>query len=383
VRRPGLSGVPWIVLAIVAAATSRHAAQVIVPPGASIDVQVAAAPAPVMIGGRPHLVYELHITNFRTVGLTLTRIDVLGEANDAALASYRDAELARGLARAGAPRSDTSDKRTIASGARAVFFIWLPLDRPAPATLRHRIAYHVLAPAGAEAGAVVGAPVDVRREPPLVLDPPLRGGPWIAIYDPASIGGHRRALFAIDGKARIPARFAIDWIKLDDAGRMSNGEAAVLSNWAGYGEEVLAVTDAVVADVVSNLPEPTRPITLENAAGNAVTLDLGGGRFVAYEHLKPGSVRVERGDRVRRGQVIAAVGGSGSVSSGPHLHFHVGDAKSALGAEGLPYVFARFEVAGAYESIEALGRAAPALQPPGRGRVVRMELPQQQTVLRF
>jgi hypothetical protein len=324
---------------------------------------------PVRIGGRIHLAYELHITNFRAVDLALARIDVLDDkVNGGQLASYQDAGLRNGLARAGA-RPDASDKRVVGGGTRVVFFIWLAVDEPAPApaALRHRITFSVAGPAADERGVVESGRVDVRRDAPVVLDAPLRGGPWVAVYDPSMAGGHRRALFAIDGKARIPARYAIDWIKLGDS---------------GSGAEVLAVADGVVADAVDGLAEPTVPITLDNASGNYVALDLGGGRFAFYEHLKPGSVKIKRGDRVRSGQVLALLGASGSVSSGPHLHFHVSDANSSLGAEGLPFVFRSFEALGAFESIGALasGKWVPAA---AGASTRRMEMPLQQTVLRF
>src|SRR5215204_2173191 len=44
--------------------------------------------------------------------------------------------------------------------------------------------------------------------------------------------------------------------------------------------------------------------------GNTVALDLGPGRYAYYVHLKPGSVRVKTGERVRRGQVLGLVGNS-------------------------------------------------------------------------
>src|SRR5262249_41363363 len=161
---------------------------------------------------------------------------------------------------------------------------------------------------------------------------------WVAVYDPSLNGGHRRALFAIDGKVRIPARFAIDWIKLGPDAHASRGDASVMSNSYSYGADVLAVADGKVASLEDGLPEPT-PRTFNSDAGNYVALDLGGGRFAFYEHLKPGSIRVKIGDRVRTGQVLGSLGGSGSVSSGPHLHFHIADTNSPLAAEGLPFVF--------------------------------------------
>ena len=68
---------------------------------------------------------------------------------------------------------------------------------------------------------------------------------------------------------------------------------------------------------------------IEQADGNHVILALGHGRFAFYAYLEPGSVRVKPGARVRRGQVIARLGNSGS-SSGLHLHFQVMDRPSAL-----------------------------------------------------
>ena len=51
------------------------------------------------------------------------------------------------------------------------------------------------------------------------------------------------------------------------------------------------------------------------------------------------------GDKVRRGQVLGLVGNSGN-STEPHLHFHIENGNSPLGAEGLPYSLASFEVVG-------------------------------------
>jgi murein DD-endopeptidase MepM/ murein hydrolase activator NlpD len=125
---------------------------------------------------------------------------------------------------------------------------------------------------------------------------------------------------------------------------------------------VLAVADAGVSAAVDGRPDADRSgkareaISRENAAGNYIALDLGSGRFAFYEHLQQGSIGVKAGDRVKRGQVIARVGSSGSVSAGPHLHFHVADADSPLGAEGMPFVFRRFHLRGAFASIEAFAR---------------------------
>jgi len=76
-----------------------------------------------------------------------------------------------------------------------------------------------------------------------------------------------------------------------------------------------------------------------------VVEELGDGRFALYAHLQPGSVRVQPGQRVRRGQVLGLVGNTGN-SDEPHLHFHVMDSPSPLFSNGLPYVFDGFRLQG-------------------------------------
>jgi murein DD-endopeptidase MepM/ murein hydrolase activator NlpD len=139
-------------------------------------------------------------------------------------------------------------------------------------------------------------------------------------------------------------------VKVNPGGKTTfTGDESKNASYAAYGAEALAVADGVVTAVkdgiIENVPqqEPAVPITLDTVAGNHVVVDLGGGYYGMWAHLQPGSVRVKAGDRVKRGQVLGLVGNSGN-STEPHLHFHVTDGASPLGAEGLPYAFPAFEV---------------------------------------
>jgi murein DD-endopeptidase len=357
----------------------------------SVEVQIPVPPATVTIAGKRHLAYELHLTNLRSLDVTLTRLEVIDAARKTHLADYRESALADLLGRPGIT-SEVADRRVVSGGMRAVVYLWLPLgdDVATPERVQHRIEFVALQPSGPAQGVVDGAETDIRREAPVVLDAPLRGGLWVALYDPTMSRGHRTTIYTINGRARIPARFAIDWIKLDQDALPARGDRSSVSNWHGYGAEVLAVADAVVADARDDIIDTEamgaaqRPVALENASGNYVALDLGEGRYAFYEHLKHGSIRVKPGDSVRRGQVIALLGNSGSSSSGPHLHFHVSDANSLLGAEGLPYVFSRFEVLGAFETITAAGSGERWGAVPGEvGGERERELPAANVVLTF
>ena len=318
---------------------------------AFLDVQIPAAPAIAWIDGQPDLVYELHITNFRPATVTLTRMDVL--QGSTLLHTYEGVDLASSLTRVGA-RAGATDPQRLEGGQRAVFYSWLLLpDRKTPVAIRHRISFRV--DEGNEESVETGE-VAITRSAPVVLSPPLRGGPWVAVYDPGLKNGHRRAIFAIDGNARIPARFAIDWIKLGLDGRFAHDEPSIVSNSYSYCEDVLAVADGIVVGMENKLPEPTPNISIKNEAGNYIALDLGKGRFAFYEHLKTGSIRVKLNERVRAGQILGSVGASGSVFSGAHLHFHVADANAPLAAQGLPFVFRSYRRLGSFPSFEALER---------------------------
>src|SRR5262245_61228960 len=105
----------------------------------SIDVQIPIAPTPVMIAGKSHLVYELHITNFRSFDVVLTRLEILNADNKSQIADFQNSELNRRIGRPGLP--DLKDKTVISPGSRAVVFLWLPLTGANPAHLQHRIEF--------------------------------------------------------------------------------------------------------------------------------------------------------------------------------------------------------------------------------------------------
>lgn len=353
----------------------------------SFDIRVPVPPTPVTVAGTPTLVYELWLAGVGEVPLTLRSIDVVDAEDGGVIARVDGDELERRL-RVPGRSFDGAISQVIAPGIQGVVYMELPLsDGRTPGEIEHRIAYHGIGEDAESPAIVTGARVSVGSEPPVVLGAPVRGGPWAAVYDPSWERGHRRVVYAVDGRARIPGRFAVDWIKLDAEGRVARGDVDEIGNWHGYGEEVLAVADGVVVAVRDDVLEsptmaghPDHP--LEDATGNYVALEIGVGRYVFYEHLAPGSVRVEPGERVRRGQVIGAVGYTGHTT-GPHLHFHVADANSPLGAEGVPFVLERFQLLGRYDDFDAFGNAPWTPVDDSIRTLRRNELPAPNVVVDF
>ena len=165
----------------------------------------------------------------------------------------------------------------------------------------------------------------------------------------------------VNGRVWVAQRFAVDWEQVDSQGRIYVGPQEKLESYAIFGKPVLAVADAVVASVVDGRPEQTpgkypANISLDEADGNCVILDIGGGRFAMYAHMQPGSIKVGKGDKVKVGEVIGLVGDSGN-SVVPHLHFQVMDRSSSLGSNGLPYEIRSFQVTGKTGGTKAFDEA--------------------------
>ena len=349
----------------------------------SVDLLVPFAPVMFKQAGGLQLAYELHVTNFLSVDVSLNAVKVRG-FDGQTLAEYRDADLQRLVVRPGL-RHDHATPHVLGAGARAVVNFWIALaaGSPPPKAVRHVVELDVLRPAGSLRTVVESDASAVASQAVTMLDPPLGGGPWVAIYDPLLKGGHRTAIYTVEGRARIPGRFAIDFIALPPAGVLVRNPAVRPDNWNGFGSDVLAVADGTVAAALDDTPDETpKPVPLEHASGNYVAIDLGDGRFAFYEHLQRGSLAVKTGQRVVRGQVIARLGSSGSTSIGPHLHFHMADANSLLAAEGLPFVFREFAHLGEFASIDALVSGDKPSLTAGDRRA-ELERPAPNSIVRF
>jgi murein DD-endopeptidase len=313
-----------------------------------IDIVAGPAPQPVMADGRVHLLYELHVSNFAPLPVEVKSVEVFGDGT--ALASFRGQEIEKALipvenlSSADSP-SGYVGARVMSEGHAAIMFLDLTLDPGVhpPKELRHRFAVSVTRKNGEVIERTVdGVVVNVVQEPVPLLHAPLRGSGWVA-FNALGAKDHRRSLNAVDGRERIPQRFAVDWCRVGPDGRLFHGDNKSNANFYDFGADVLAVADGHVANMKDGLPDnvgsterSARTITLDNVFGNYVVLDLGQGRFALYAHLQSGSIRVKPGDSVKTGQVLALLGNSGN-SDGPHLHFQLTDAASPMGSEGIPY----------------------------------------------
>jgi murein DD-endopeptidase MepM/ murein hydrolase activator NlpD len=153
--------------------------------------------------------------------------------------------------------------------------------------------------------------------------------------------------------------FALDLIQIGDGGASYEGSGTVHSDYYAFGKDVYVVADGVVEAVLDGIKDTRlrradesvdayraavlQPMvaadTPHGTGGNQVIVAHAGGEYSSYAHLKEGSIRVRKGDRVTRGQVLAQIGLSGDGFQ-PHLHFQITDGPDINYARGIPAIFA-------------------------------------------
>jgi hypothetical protein len=340
--------------------------------------------------GKTHLVYELRMTNFSSGNAAIEQVDVIG-SEGAVVTTLSASDIAGRLQLAG-QRKPTD---TLPGSAEASLFIHvtLPEGQRVPSKLTHRVRIRVeAAPPGHQEMTELGGETSVDAQSVIVIGPPLRGVGYVAADSCCDASRHTRAALPVNGRVWIAQRYAVDWEQLDAEGRIYHGPRTDVKSYAIYRKEVLAVADAKVVGATDGVPNEVpgkmpENIAIEQADGNSVILDLGGGRYGLYAHLDPGSVRVRKGDTVKRGQIIGLVGNTGN-SLAPHLHFHVMSQAIALASNGLPYeidhflVTARTPGTAAFDAAEEQGTplATTAISPPRRAK---NELPLDQMIISF
>lgn len=218
------------------------------------------------------------------------------------------------------------------------------------------VAHHLLLPAGARADSLLytlhyGAGASrtfrmavQRYKQKTRLRLPLTG--------PAAVlGGHT----PLDPHRGEPSQwFAYDFVGVDRRTLAMRRDAKKRnSSWIGWGRRVVAPAAGKVVDARNDIvdnPAPTKHLGIKKLmarygpdksrviGGNFVVIDHGNGEFSFLAHLRRGSVKVKRGDRVRRGQLLGWLGNSGN-SDAPHLHYHLMACARLFHCVGLPSVF--------------------------------------------
>ena len=155
----------------------------------------------------------------------------------------------------------------------------------------------------------------------------MRWGEDGEFYEASGVGEQRGGLMApVPG--RISSRFGMRRHPILGYRRMHAG----LDFKARHGTPIVAVTDGRVTGAGRM-----------GGCGNAVRLRHDGGIDTRYCHMS--RIAVNRGQSVRRGQVIGYVGSTG-LSTGPHLHYEMYRGGRAIDPASVQYV-TRAQLSGA------------------------------------
>ncbi|MCC7530926.1 MAG: M23 family metallopeptidase [Candidatus Melainabacteria bacterium] len=303
--------------------------------------------------GLYNLVYELQLINYNSKPSKISSFEI-HNARGGLIRSYSPAALHANMLNLTATKvtKATKDGDFIPPGGTAT--LWINLEfkdkESAPKELQHKIAIETEFAGKVRKFENGWSKLSVEEKPPVVVGPPLRGGRWFASGGYAGKAGHRKALFPLGNTLVNAQRYAIDWLLMTDDDHAFKGEGKVCSHFAGYGKQLIAAADGTVVGVIDRYEDqiPGEPKGEQIAfypGGNSVVIDIGDGNYAFYAHMKPGSVKVKEGQKVKRGDHIGDLGSSGN-SSAPHLHFHVMAGPSILGSPGVPYVFDSFIVNG-------------------------------------
>lgn len=322
--------------------------------------------------GKYYLSYELQLTNANTFTWLINSLEVLNpDNNNEVLAIFSgDTVTPNNQIMPGRIPSDT-----LARSETSIFFITFSVDSidDIPEHVIHRLnitvpggipdpfLFFLSLPPGTTEIIQTLAKSEVSKSVPIVIGPPLKGTKWIAADGCCTSERHVRAVMPINGEFVISQRFAIDWEKLDDQNRIYAGDPLDVTSYFAYGQEIISASDGRVVIAVDKyddqIPGELPPIIqLEEGDGNHIVIDMGGGNFALYAHMKKDTLTVKEGDFVTRGQVLGLLGNTGNTSA-PHLHFHVMSGPSTFGSDGIPYVIYEYDLVGKAESIEAFDDA--------------------------
>lgn len=122
-------------------------------------------------------------------------------------------------------------------------------------------------------------------------------------------------------------RYAYDFLVLEN-GASYTGDPTRNESFYAFSQDVLAPADGIVLEVMNDVEDniPVGTMNEKEAAGNYVIIDHQG-EYSILAHFKKGSIIVQEGQEVKRGEPLGMTGNSGN-SSEAHIHFQVSDQPS-------------------------------------------------------
>lgn len=134
---------------------------------------------------------------------------------------------------------------------------------------------------------------------------------------------------------------ALDFILLDDEMKSYKNPGKELEDFYCYNKPVVAPANGFIVELTDDVEDnKIGDVNLAQNWGNTLVIKHNEFLFSQISHLKKNSLKVNIGDYVKRGDIIASCGSSGR-SPEPHLHFQM-QQFPAVGAKTLSYPIAYY-----------------------------------------
>jgi murein DD-endopeptidase MepM/ murein hydrolase activator NlpD len=139
-------------------------------------------------------------------------------------------------------------------------------------------------------------------------------------------------------------RFAFDLLGVGPDEKTHRGEGNKNEDYYAFGRDVLAPADGTVMEVIEgvrdNVPGSMNPYS---GVGNCVIIQHREDEFSVLAHFKQDTIKVKRGDKVKRGQLLGQCGNSGN-SSEAHIHYHLQHSPILQDGLGIKCLFSKVVV---------------------------------------
>ncbi|MBU0560854.1 MAG: urea transporter [Bacteroidetes bacterium] len=143
------------------------------------------------------------------------------------------------------------------------------------------------------------------------------------LYPELPVNGEWKISQGIDGELthKDEWKYAWDFIIIGESGNEFENEGNSVEDYYCFASPVIAPLSGEVVRVIDKIEDnKVGEINVQNNWGNTIIVDHGQGLYSSLSHLKKNSIKVKKGDQVKKGDLIAQCGNSGR-SPYPHLHF--------------------------------------------------------------
>ncbi len=134
---------------------------------------------------------------------------------------------------------------------------------------------------------------------------------------------------------------AWDFVLVDQHGKQFKSEGKMLEDYYCFDKPIIAPADGEIEQIVDDVEDNiVGDSNLNQNWGNSIVIKHGYQLYSQISHIKKGTIKVKKGDLVKKGDSLAQCGNSGR-SPEPHVHFQIQTTPS-IGSKTLNYPLSHF-----------------------------------------